>query len=116
MDGPKRKKKRGENMKSSAYYTAEQKAWLKEHANMHRFQSKHGRIRIAKVRQAFEHKFGETRTRQAIGYQIRILTKGPYPCRKKVYVKKEKGITFAEVEQRLTAMLDKIQEIKAFVR
>ncbi|KKL50430.1 hypothetical protein LCGC14_2305580, partial [marine sediment metagenome] len=55
------------------HYTEAQQEWLKEKGKLSKYRSKRGRLRTKKLRDAFETKFGQTRSKAAIGYMTRQL-------------------------------------------
>ena len=104
-----------ERKRKMVHYTKEQEKWLQEKSTMTKYQSKTGRVRNRKIRDAFEKHFGVTRSRQGIGYKIWALKGGR--------VKKSKHITLmptisslnmGQVELKLKEMLVDIKMIREF--
>ena len=52
-------------------YTQEQLSWLKEQAALKKYQTATGRLKVRKIRAAYEARFGELRSKQSIGHAAR---------------------------------------------
>lgn len=108
-----------ENMKYS-HYTPEEDRWLLAKADMPKYQSKGGCMRIAKLRTAFEAAFGGTRSRQALGNHLRKVqeTAGTYKKRKfnsgRKVKKQSSGLTLGEIGARLTKIEGTLDRLDKF--
>ena len=97
------------------HYTKEEERWLKEKAVMTKFQSKTGRVRNKKLRDAFERHFGVTRSRQGIGYKIWALNGGRKKAPKHITIMPTIiSLSMGQVELKLKEMLSDIKMIREF--
>lgn len=95
-------------------YTESQLQWLKDKTSLPKYKSKTGRIRIRKIREAFEKEFKETRSKPAIGYVINNKIWGTHSPRERG--KKRKGsMTLSQIEKRISLALESVRELKKFI-
>jgi hypothetical protein len=107
-------------------YTNGQIEFLRNCLTKKKYLSKNGHIRTRKIARAFALRFGETRAMQGIGWKLRQIAEysDTMPRVKRAYhrrsavktMKHKQGITLDELETRVSSILEKIEQIKIFVK
>ena len=101
-------------------FTPIQMEWLKDKAGKNKYKSKTGRVRVAKIRSAYENYFGETRSTKSLGMKIYNMSNGNGNGGKvkRAYTKRVctcDTMTLKDIERTLDSLLCKITAIKKFV-
>lgn len=121
-----------------ATFTDEQIQFMKDKLDMPKYRTAKGKVRVRRLRDAFETEFHVHRPKSSIAYQAHHLLHGPYPSelarQKEGYKKRVKkdgtprkygnqwskkrttgSMTLSEVESRLEKALESVKALKDFV-